>query len=51
LCPHKRHIKLENLKSLNLAQNKLKKFNFMFELNAQQFTIEDLENNLHLKRK
>jgi hypothetical protein len=43
LCPHKRHIKLESLKSINLSQNKLKKFNFMFELAGAQCSIEDLE--------
>ena len=32
LCPHKRHIKLENLKSLNLSQNRIKKCSLMFDL-------------------
>lgn len=32
LCPHKRHIKLENLKSINLNNNRIKRFNFMFDL-------------------
>jgi hypothetical protein len=43
LCPHKRHIKLESLKSINLSQNKLKKFDFMFELAGAQCSVEDLE--------
>ena len=43
LCSHKRHIKLENLRSLNLANNKLKKFGFMFELSQSQCSVEELE--------
>ena len=43
LCPHKRHIKLENLKSINLSQNKMKKLTFMFELAPAQCSVEDLE--------
>lgn len=34
LCPHKRHVKLEHLKSLNVSQNKLKHFHMMFDLDA-----------------
>jgi hypothetical protein len=43
LCPHKRHIKLESLKSINLSQNKIKKFSFMIELASAQCSVEDLE--------
>jgi len=32
VCPHKRHIKLENLKSLNLSHNKLKRSKLMLDL-------------------
>lgn len=34
LCPHKRHIKLESLKSLNLSSNKIKKLDIMFDLSG-----------------
>lgn len=43
LCVHKRHIKLENLKSINLSQNRLKKFKFMINLAPSQCSVEDLE--------
>lgn len=45
ICPHKRHIKLENLKSLNLSQNKLKKVNFMFDLNMPSLNQNDSESS------
>ena len=32
MCPHKRHIKLDNLKSINLSHNKLKRSKLMFDL-------------------
>ena len=32
LCVHKKHIKLENLKTLNLSQNKVKKLKLIFNL-------------------
>ena len=32
VCTHKRHIKLENLKSINLSHNKLKRTKLMFDL-------------------
>jgi len=32
VCPHKRHVKLENLKSLNLSHNKLKRSKLMLDL-------------------
>ena len=34
LCPHKRHIKLDNLKSLNLSQNRIKKCSLMLDLTS-----------------
>ena len=35
LCPHKRHIKLESLKSLNLSFNKIKKLDIVFDLSGE----------------
>ena len=46
LCPHKRHIKLENLKSLNLSQNKIKKCSLMFDLSSSLTQIN--ANNISL---
>ena len=46
LCPHKRHIKLENLKSLNLSQNKIKKCSLMFDLTSSLTQIN--ANNISL---
>ncbi|CAF0874165.1 unnamed protein product, partial [Brachionus calyciflorus] len=47
MCHHKRHIKLENLKSLNLSNNKIKKLDLMFDLSGsqtQEIDSEDEEN-------
>lgn len=38
LCPHKRHIKLDNLKSINLSNNKIKRFEW-FSLLLSYFII------------
>jgi GTPase SAR1 family protein len=46
LCPHKRHIKLENLKSLNLSGNKIKKCTLMFDLSSSLTQIN--ANNISL---
>jgi serine/threonine protein kinase/GTPase SAR1 family protein len=51
LCPHKRHIKLENLKSLNLCQNRLKRLSLMFDLNKPMLDIDALRAALCMSQK
>jgi GTPase SAR1 family protein/Leucine-rich repeat (LRR) protein len=48
LCPHKRHIKLENLKSLNLSNNKLKHCYLMLDLVEISETNETTSTPQHL---
>jgi len=47
MCPHKRHLKLENLKSLNLSQNKLKHFHLMFDLESDSINKQSNINDLN----
>lgn len=45
VCPHKRHVKLENLKSINLSHNRLKRTKLMFELEATGQATSETSNH------